>query len=97
MTPDAKADKNGWRSDMENAPRDGSYFLAWEVVGPMDEFDDDDNLVGRGRYTRQCVVAYCAFPGISKTLVTYPWNGGISSNINFTHWRELPTPPVEGA
>ncbi|WP_127524655.1 hypothetical protein [Mesorhizobium sp. Z1-4] len=87
-------DENGWLP-IETAPKDGNYFLAWEVVGPMDEYDEDDNLVGRGKYARQCVVAYCPFPGISRTLATYPWNGAISHNAVFTHWQPLPKPPVK--
>ena len=29
--PDAKADKNGWRSDMENAPRHYKPILACDI------------------------------------------------------------------
>lgn len=82
----------GWLP-IESAPKDGSHFLAWEVLGPMDEYDDDENLIGRGKYQRQCAIAYCPFPDISNTFVTYPWNGGISSNARFTHWQPLPPPP----
>ena len=76
---------------IETAPRDGTHFLAFEVIGPMDEEDEGGRIIRRGFYERQCVVAYHCF----GSVVPYPWNGSFVRNRSFTHWQPLPPPPQD--
>lgn len=84
---------SGWR-DISTAPKDGTRFLAYEVIGPMDEEDEDGFVIARGKYERGQVVAYYLDFGFGGGVVPYPWNGGLSQNIKYTHWMPLPPPPA---
>lgn len=84
----------GWQP-IKTAPKDGSHFLAFEVIGPMNEEDEDGFVIARGKYQMLQVVAY--YIDIFQTFVPYPWNGGLSSNSQFTHWMPLPDAPKESA
>ena len=76
-------------STIDTAPTDGSHFLAIEVVGPMNEYDEDGLILKRDVYEKNCVVAYCCF----GDFITYPYTGSIVRNRRFTHWMPLPTFP----
>lgn len=77
-----------WRT-IDSAPMDGTHFLAWQLVD-AEEFDEDGDSVGRSK-DEDAVVAYALF----GTIVTYPFNGSICTNVWFTHWMPLPGGPVK--
>lgn len=77
-----------WRS-IETAPKDGSHFLAW-CVDTVDELDEDDCVIVRGKKEAYAVVAYYVF----GAFVQMPWNGGIVQNRQWTHWMPLPKGPT---
>jgi hypothetical protein len=76
---------------IETAPRDGSRFLGFQIIGPMNELGENDEILRRGIYEADQVVAYWLF----GQFVSYPFNGGIPQNVRFTHWMPLPPPPME--
>lgn len=80
--------REGWRP-IETAPRDGAHFLARQVV-VADEYDEDNRLTRKDVREVYIVVAYWVFGGIAQ----FPWNGGIPSNVTYTHWMPLPPPPA---
>ena len=69
--------------------KDGRSFLAFEVIGPMDEKDEDGSVIRSDLYRKGCVVAYWVFGGV----VPYPWNNSFVTNREFTHWMPLPKAP----
>lgn len=77
-----------WK-DIKTAPTNGSRFLAWAELGPMDEEDEDGNVVKRGIVEHYAVVAYFCFGG----FVEFPWRGSFVQNLKFTHWMPLPAGP----
>lgn len=76
----------GWR-DISTCPKDGSHFLARQVV-IADEYDEDDRIIRKGVREEFTVVAYWVFGGV----VQFPWNGGMPSNVTYILWRPLPSP-----
>jgi len=75
-----KAAKQGWRWDMENAPRDGTWFQAWPG-----ETEDGKEVV-RCRW-----IGHADYPG----WVTDAYDCA-DYEFNPTAWRELPPPPSAG-
>jgi len=78
-----------WWRDISTCPKDGSHFLARQVV-VADEYDDDNRLIRKAVREEFTVVAYWAFGGV----VQYPWNGGIPSNVTYILWQSLPAAPT---
>lgn len=79
-----------WRP-IETAPKDGTPFLA-TVVDTVDEYDEDDRLIAKGkREVGVWVAQQIEFLGAP---VVIPWTGSIVQNRKFTHWMPLPKPPV---
>jgi hypothetical protein len=72
-------------------PKDGRDFLAASVT-TMDEFDEDDRLIAKGKKVREIYVVYYV-PGFDGVMEkTYR---GIVRNRAWTHWHPLPAlPPV---
>ena len=82
-----------WRP-IETAPKTGDHFLAY-CIDTVDEHDEDDRLIAKGKKERSIVVAYqIEWLG---GIVQYPWNGGVPTNRRYTHWMPLPAPPVDTA
>lgn len=85
---------------IETAPRDGGRFLAYATL-VCDEYDDDDNIIARGKVEKYIVVA-SNDPLFG--MIEYPWRGAPHDkprgpkpiNIQFTHWMPLPEPPKSG-
>lgn len=74
--------ESGWRTDMENAPRDGTPILAW-TVHQNAAFAKD--AIGDG-WACASVIRWIDHNGGGWT-----WNGLAGAH---THWRPLPDPPA---
>lgn len=86
----------GWRT-IESHPKDGTHFLARQKIVAVEE-DEDGNVIKRGVVEYFTVVAYSLskLGFASESIVQFPWNGGIPSNVTYTHWMPLPEPPETG-
>lgn len=75
---------------IETCPKDGTPFLA-VVVDTVDEYDEDDHLIAKGkREVGVWVAQQIEFLG---GPVVIPWSGSIVQNRKFTHWQPLPAAP----
>jgi hypothetical protein len=54
------------------APRDGTHFLAWGVL-IMDEYDEDDRLVAKGKREECAYIAYGFEPFSRFHGISVPW------------------------
>lgn len=72
----------GWRP-IESAPRDGTLFLAWQIV-PTEDYDT-------GRVTDECspCIAQSVFGAVGSIPLHY-----VPKGQRITHWRPLPAPPT---
>ncbi len=76
---------------IETAPVNGPDFVAW-VIDKVDEYDENDRLIARGRPVGRAVIAQCvSFAGERGEVVQVPWT--FVNGREYTHWMPLPTPP----
>lgn len=79
---------------IETAPKDGSLFVAWGVT-IMDEYDEDDRLIAKGKRHEAPIIAYwfsiSGFPG--GEFVESPYTRKVM-NRKLTHWLPLPAVPA---
>lgn len=80
----------GWQP-IETAPVNGPNFIAW-VIDLIDEYDEDDRLIQRGKRVGSAVVAQCvSFTGGRGEVVEVPWK--FVTGRQYTHWMPLPASP----
>lgn len=75
-----------WRTDVENAPRDGSPFLS-DIVGPVACVTWYDAKRGRGYPWR------FFWHMQSDDPVEKPHGNGFMDDYGPKHWMPLPEPP----
>lgn len=79
-----------WQT-IETAPANGPLFIAW-VIDRVDEYDEDDRLLQRGKRVGSAVIAQCvSFTGGRGEVVEVPWK--FVQGRTYTHWMPLPPPP----
>ena len=78
------ASGTGWRSDIENAPKDGGWITTWDgqEVQPMCWINDTDYYTG------------WATAGECWGAILYEGYNEVTTQP--THWQPLPTPPTGG-
>lgn len=77
---------------IETSPVNGPNFIAW-VVDTMDEYDEDDRLVARGKKVGSAVIAQrVSFTGGPGEVVEVPWK--FVKGREYTHWMPLPPEPL---
>lgn len=72
---------------IETMPKDGRHVLLSYTM-KADELDEDGRVIVRGKITKEVVVGYWLWGGITW----FPYTGSFPTNITYTGWMPLPDP-----